>query len=231
VTTEYLDSLTAALSFDRSLARRVRKEFEDHLQQAVAADPSADRAGAERRAIANCGDPRAIAAELAVTSLARRTKRLAFGLVLALLGVLLSMKGRVAWYAAMQWGLTDELRPFATTVGAVDRYAFWIAIFVGAAGWAYVSRPRRPSDYLPGNYSRHLHRFCLLCGAATVALAVCILADAMLAAIRLGPISPSPAFVVPIGSIVFEMACAIALIVLIRALTRRAVSTARLQQI
>jgi len=34
VTGEFLDSLAAALSFDRALARRVRKEFEDHLQQA-----------------------------------------------------------------------------------------------------------------------------------------------------------------------------------------------------
>src|SRR6516225_645532 len=111
VTGEFLDSLAAALSFDRALARRVRKEFEDHLQQAVAGDRSEDRQAAERRAVARLGDPRTIAAELAVTALAQRAKRLAGGLVLALLGVLLSMKGHGAWYAAMQWRIPDDMQP------------------------------------------------------------------------------------------------------------------------
>jgi hypothetical protein len=231
VTVEYLDSLTAALSFDRKLARRVRKEFEDHLAEAVAADPGADRVEAERRAVAICGDPRAIAAELAVTALAQRTKRLAVGLVLALLGVLLAMKGHVAWYTAMQWGVPDAMRSVATALGAVARYTFLTAIFVGTAGWAYASRRRLPSDYLHGKYSGHLTRFCLLSGVATAALVVCILVDAALATIRLYPISPSLAFSVPIGSISFEIACAGALIILIRALVRQVGCTARLQQI
>jgi hypothetical protein len=231
VTADYLDSLTAALSFDRSLARRVRREFEDHLEEALAADCCADRAEAERRAIADLGDPRAIAAELAVTALARRSKQLAGGLVLALLGVLLTMKGRVAWYAAMQWGISAEMQPAAATMGGITRYAFWTAIFIGAAGWVYGSRHRLPSDYLHGKYSRHLRRFCLLAGGATAALAVAIFGDAALTAMRLGPLSPSPAFFLPVGSIVFEIACAGALIALIRAVVRRAGSTARLQQI
>lgn len=231
MTAEYLDALTASLSFDRSLARRVRREFEDHLQEALAADPCADRAAAERRAIASLGDPRAIAAELAVTALARRSKQLAGGLVLALLGVLLAMKGRVAWYAAMQWGIAADMQPAAATAGAVTRYAFWAAIFIGAAGWAYASRHRLPSDYLHGKYSSHLRRFCVLAGAATAALAVSIFGDATLTAMRLVPLSPSPAFFLPVGSIGFEIACAGALIALIRALVRRAGSTARLQQI
>jgi putative transposase len=40
VTTEFLDSLAGALSFDRSLARRVRREFENHIQEATAAKNS-----------------------------------------------------------------------------------------------------------------------------------------------------------------------------------------------
>ena len=51
---EYLESLAAALGFDRSLSRRVREEVEDHLRMAVAADPKGDRLEAEQRAIANC---------------------------------------------------------------------------------------------------------------------------------------------------------------------------------
>jgi hypothetical protein len=231
VTCEFLDSLAAALSFDRALARRVRKEFEDHLQQAMAADQSEDRKAVARRAVARLGDPRTIAAELAVTALAERAKRLAGGLVLALLGVLLSMKGHVAWYAAMQWRIPEDMQSLAVTIGAIDRYTFLTAIFVGAASWVYGSRRRRPADYLHRTYCRAFYRFCLLSAAATAALVVCILGDGVLAAIRLGAISPSFDFLVPIGSIVFEAVCASALIVLIGMLVRRAQSTARLQQI
>jgi hypothetical protein len=230
VTPEYLESLAAALSFDRALAWRVRKEFEDHLQEAVAADPCEDRREAERRAIAKCGDPQAIAAELAVTSLARQTRRLAAAVVLALIGVLLSMKGHVAWYGAMQWPIPDDMRPVATAIGAISRYAFVAAMVLAAAGWLYGSWRRPPADYLRRTFFRYLRRFCLLAGVATAALAVGVLSDAALAAIRLGPISPSLAFFVPVGSIAFEIACAGALAALIRALARRVVFTAHLQQ-
>jgi dsRNA-specific ribonuclease len=42
VISDYLESLVGALSFDRSLSRRVRQEVEDHLREAVAADPMGD---------------------------------------------------------------------------------------------------------------------------------------------------------------------------------------------
>jgi hypothetical protein len=58
VISDYLDSLVGALSFDRPLSGRVRQEVEDHLREAVAADPAGDGPEAERRAIANFGDPR-----------------------------------------------------------------------------------------------------------------------------------------------------------------------------
>ena len=228
---EYLATLTAALSFDARLAQRVRREFADHLAEAVAADPSSDRAEAERRAVARCGDPQAIAAELAVTLLARRTQRLALWLVLVLLGVLLAMKGHVAFYALMQWGVPDAMRPVAAALGTVARYTFLTAAAVGAASAAYGIRRRHPSSYLHTRFARHLHRFCLLAGTAAVALVVCILVDAVLAAIRLGSLQPSAAFIVPVASIAFEFAGAAALIVLIGTLLRRARSTARLNQL
>jgi hypothetical protein len=57
---DYLESLAGALSFDRSLSRCVQQEVEDHLWEAVATDPIGDRLEAERRAIANFGDPHII---------------------------------------------------------------------------------------------------------------------------------------------------------------------------
>ncbi len=230
MTAEYLDSLTEALSFDRSLARRVRSEFEDHLEEAMACDQCEDRVEAERRAIAKCGDPRAIAAELAVTSLARRSRRLAVGIVVVLVSILLVMKGRIAWYAAMQWGIPDSVQPVAMTLGTVAHHAFAVAMFLGMTSWVYGSWRRSPSIYSHRAYFKYLHRFCLLAGVATAALAVCILTDAALATIRLEPISPSAAFFVPVGSIAFELFCVTALIILIRSLVRRAVFASHLQR-
>jgi hypothetical protein len=69
---DYLDGLSRELDFDRSLARCVRQEVEDHLWEAVAADPTGNLLEAQRRAVANFGDARVIAAQFAVVSLADR---------------------------------------------------------------------------------------------------------------------------------------------------------------
>ena len=97
------------------------ENLKNHIQEATAADPSGDRRDAELQAIARCGDPYAIAGEFAAIALARRAKRLAFGLVLALLGVLLAMKGHGAWYAAMEWGVPLHMQPAAMIIGAIAR--------------------------------------------------------------------------------------------------------------
>ena len=225
---EYLDTLQAALRFDRSLAQRVRKEFEDHLRQAVAADPSEDRRRAEERVIANCGDPRAIATELAIISLARQTKRTAVAIVLVLAGLLLLMRGFIAWYAAIQWVISDDLKPLAATIGMFTRYAFWTATLIGVAAWAYGSRHRSPSDYAYTIYSRHLHRFCMLSSIATAALLVCVVGGGALAAIRLASTSPSIAFFIPVLSVALQVLAAGTLVILIRTLTRQAAFTAGL---
>ena len=227
---EYLDTLQAALRFDSSLARRVRKEFEDHLRGAVAADPCEDRRQAEQRAIANCGDPRAIATELAIISLARRTKRLAVIIVLVLAGVLLLMRGLIAWYAAIQWAISDDMKPLAATIGIVIRYTFGTAMFIGTAAWAYGSRHRLPSDFAYAQYSRHLNRFRMLSSIATAALLVCVLSGGALTIIRLTSTNPSIAFCIPVLSVALEVLAAGTLVILIRGLTRQAEFTAGLHK-
>jgi hypothetical protein len=230
VISEYLDTLQAALRFDSSLARRVRKEFEDHLREAVAADPCEDRRQAEQRAIANCGDPRAIATELAIISLARRTKRLAVIIVLVLAGVLLLMRGLIAWYAAIQWPISEDMKPLAATIGIVIRYTFGTATLIGAAAWAYGSRHRLPSDYAHAEYSRHLNRFRMLSSIATAALLVCVLGGGALTMIRLTSTLPSIAFFIPVLSVALELLAAGTLVILIRGLIRQAEFTAGLQR-
>jgi hypothetical protein len=200
------------------------------LREAVAADPSEDRGQAEQRAIANCGDPRAIAIELTVISLARRAKRLSAVIVLVLAGVLLLMRGLIAWYAAVHWAISDDMTPLAEAIRIVARYAFVSAAFAGAAAWVYGSRYRLPSDYDYAKYSRHLHRFCVLSSIATAALLVCVFSAGVLTTIRLASTDPSIVCFIPVLSIGLELLAAVALIILIRALTRQAEFTAGLQK-
>ena len=84
VISSYLERPARELEFDPSLSRRVRREVEDPLREAVAADPTPDRVEAERRAVARFGDPREIAAQFAVVSLARQARRIGVGAVLVI---------------------------------------------------------------------------------------------------------------------------------------------------
>ena len=128
---DYLESLVHALNFDRSLSRRVREEVEVHLREAVAADLRCAGPEAERRAIANFGDPQLIAAQFAVVSLAKRTRGVGNAVVLVIASVFITMKARVAWYAVMQCAIGDDIRAVSGIVGSIDRYAFWLSVISG----------------------------------------------------------------------------------------------------
>ena len=174
---DYLESLVHALNFDRSLSRRVREEVEVHLREAVAADPRCAGPEAERRAIANFGDPRLIAAQFAVVSLVKRTRGLGTAVILVIASVFITMKVRVAWYAVMQWTTRDDMKAIGEFVGLIDRYAFLSSVVVGIGGWAYISS-RRLSPGLDAGYRRQLRRSFILCVVATTALALSVHAHA-----------------------------------------------------
>jgi len=220
---DYLDRLGGALSFDRALAHRVRVEIEDHLREGMAADPSPDRRGAEERAIAACGDPRALVAEFAVIALAKRTRRLGVGFFLGIAGVLIAMKARVAWYALMECLMRDDVRSAAAFVGSIDAGAFWASLVLGIAGAAYLGGGRAPTS-LP-----RMRRFRLLCVAATAALTVSVISDGVLTSIRLATAAASAPYF-PVFSILFEISCTVVLIAMIRDLAQRATFTAALQK-
>jgi hypothetical protein len=225
VIAEYLNRLAGALSFDPSLARRVRDELADHLLEKVAADPGGDRRAAEERALAACGDPRALAAEFALLALTRPTRRLAVGLPVGIAAVFLVMEARVAWYAAMQWTLCDELKAVARFVLSLDAYAFLAAVAIGVGGCVHFGWRRLFSHPHP----RPLRGFCRVSAMATGALVVSIASDGVLTALRLRGVGMSPATVVPLLSMAAEIAPAIVLIATIRTLARRAASTAALR--
>jgi hypothetical protein len=227
VISEYLESLADALGFDRSLSQCVRQEVEDHLWEAVAADPMGDGLEAERRVVASFGDPHAIAAQFAIVSLAKQTRRVGVAVILVIAGVFTTMKARVAWYALMQWTMGDDMRVVGAIVGLIDRYAFWLSVIIGIGGWAYISSRRIPAAFNAG-YRQQLRRSFLLCAAATALLVVSVISDGVLTAFQLLGAQLCAASLIPIVSIAIEIVCACLLVFRICGITRRATFTAAL---
>ena len=226
---DYLDGLSRELDFDRSLARCVRQEVEDHLWEAVAADPTGNLLEAQRRAVANFGDARVLAAQFALVSLAKQSRRAGVAAVLVITGIFIAMKARVAWYAATQWAISDDLRAVGGLVGMIDRYAFLLAAIVGLGGWLYIRSREIPAALHPA-YRRQLHRFLVLCCTATAALAVSVVSDAVLTALNLRGTELSAASVVPIFSMTIEIACVGMLVFHIYGIAQRAASAAALMK-
>ena len=76
---DYLDALARELSYDGTLARRVRIEVEDHLWEAAAARPGGPTPDNQRQAIAAFGDPGELATCYVSASLLSRVRRTAVG--------------------------------------------------------------------------------------------------------------------------------------------------------
>lgn len=224
---DYLESLAGALSFDRSLSRRVRQEVEDHLRQAVVADPAGDGLETQQRAIANFGDPNVIAAQFAVVSLAQQTRRVGVAIILLIAGVFIAMKARVAWYTVMQCAISDDIRTVSGIIGSIDRYSFWLSVIIGIGGWAYISR-RRIFAASHSAYRKQLRRFFLVCTVAAGALVISVISDGVLTALRLPGTELSAEFLIPVFSVAIEIVCAGVLVCQIRGITQRATSTATL---
>ena len=224
---DYLERLARELSFDRSLARNVRQEVEDHLWEAVAADPTGNMLAAQQRAIANFGDARAIAAQFAVISLARHSRRAGAAAVLVIASVFIAMKARIAWNAAAQLAIGEDMRAVSGLVVLIDRYAFWLSVIIGLGGWAYIVSRRIPAGFYPA-YRKQLRRFFVLCCAAAAALVVSVISDGVLTALLLRGMELSAGLLVPVFSMAIEIACVGILVFHIRGITRRTASTAAL---
>jgi hypothetical protein len=224
---DYLERLARELSFDQSLARNVRQEVEDHLWEAVAADPAGNMLAAQQRAIANFGDARAIAAQFAVISLARHSRRAGAAALLVIAGVFIAMKARIAWNAAAQLAIGEDMRAVSSLVIQIDRYAFWLAVIIGLGGWAYIVSRRITAGFNPA-YRRQLRRFFVLCCAAAAALVVSVISDGVLTALLLRGMELSAGLLVPVFSMAIEIACVGILVFHIRGITRRTASTAAL---
>ena len=224
--TACLDQLTRELSFDPSLARRMRAEAEDHLQEAVASDPMGVTTEAERRAIARFGAARDIAAQCAVPSLVKQVKNAGAAATLIAVGVLIAMKIRIATYAATSQVVSDDpaLDRLRTVISTIDRYAFWCGLLIAICGWAYISIVCA-SDEARLVWPKRLRL--LTYAAAAVAVVITVASDTVLTALRLLP-AGQVAILFPCLTIGLEAALAIALVLRLRVTMRRLASSARL---
>ena len=221
----YAERLARALRFDPALSRCVRREVEDHLRETVSAYPTDDALEAERRAVMNFGDPDVIAAQFAVVSLARQARRVGIGSIAMIAAVFIAMKGRLAWYAVMECS-GEQMGGLGQIVVSIDRYAFWLAVLAGMAGWMYIGSRPIPTAFT-FEYRAQLRRFCLVCLAATSALIVSVISDGLLTSLRLTGVGWSVAAGIPFVSMAIEVVCSVALVVSIRRMSRRMVSTGR----
>ena len=205
---DYLESLTRELRFDPQLSRRVRREVEDHLLDAVADAAATCPEDAAHAAVARFGDPRLIARHYAPSSLLQQTRRVGGILIFAIAAILVLMKGRVALYEAMQWRVNHDWLGGLGTIGPlINRYVFEVAIVLGILGWLYIAS-RRPAATIDDDYRHQLKRSLLLSAAASALLIASIGLDTILGGMRIVEAGMSPAVAIPLLSIAIEVGLA-----------------------
>jgi hypothetical protein len=217
---DYLDTLARELSFDSALSLRVRKEVEDHFWQAAAGELDVPRREAERRAVANFGDPRELARQYAASSLLVHIRRVGAVLILALGGIFVAMKGRVAWYGLVQWDLNEDLKIINAIAVPIDHYAFMAALATAIAASGYIVTRRAPTAFHQA-YGRELNRCAVLCAAAASALLLAVVIETILTGLRLSAVEVSASALVPALSMAAEIAFAGVLVLQVHAAIRR----------
>jgi hypothetical protein len=202
--TEYLDALSREFGFDTALGHRVRSEVEDHLRESTPNQPGMDPVEAQRRAIAEFGDAREIARQYAASSLFAQTRRVGGIALLALIVVYAGMKGRGAWYALMQWGLSDHLKEVVPTWISIDLNAFRIALAVGIIGLGYIGTRRAPTSFHQA--CRRQVTCCVVLSAITAcALVASVVTDTIITGLRLLEAKLTASALVPLLSIAAEI--------------------------
>jgi hypothetical protein len=212
----FAELLAGKLYFNPSLSRRVRQEVQDHLSEAAAAGPPGNRSATVQRAIANFGDPQAIAEQFATAWLARQSWNIGVTVILVISSVLVAMRARLTWYTAAHWGLSEHVTGLAKLVGLIDACAFWLSVIVGIAGCAYLGVRRVPSTAQCAAHCSKLRHVLLLGAVAAAALSVSVVGDAVLTALRLLGREFSAECLIPISSMVIEIVCAGILIFCVR---------------
>jgi hypothetical protein len=177
---------------------------------------------------ADFGDPHTIAAQFATAWLARQTWKIGLTVILVISSVFVAMKARVTWYAPAQWGLSDDVRGVAKTVGLIDACAFWLSVIVGIVGCTYLVVRRAPPTALCAAHCSRLRHLLFLSAVSSAALIVSVIGDGVLTALRLVGREFSADFLIPISSMVIEIVCAGILVFSVRSIVVRMTHTTAL---
>jgi hypothetical protein len=172
----------------------------------MAADPTNGGIAAEQRAIAEFGDAQAIAAQFAMISVTEQMRKLGLALIIVIAGVFVAMKGRIAWYALADGDLGHDMTPITRIVGSIDRYSFWLSAIVGICSFAYVAGRPIPT-LVDARYCKQLRCVLVACLATIAPLGLSVISDGVLTAIRLVGAELCVWSLVPIGTMVIEIAC------------------------
>jgi hypothetical protein len=207
---EYGAALAHELAFDGPLARRVRQEVEDHLWEASVAEGGGDSVAAQRRVVARFGDCRVIAAQYVAISLYRQTRNVGAVAVFVIAGIYLAMKGRLAWYGLMHWGMGDQLRATLELAIPVIRYNFMAALGLGIIACAYSASRKTPLRLDPV-HRRQLRLSQLLSAAATAAIGLSVACDIAVTMLRLVEATGSVQTLMPLGLVAAETILALGL--------------------
>jgi hypothetical protein len=204
VISAYAADIADKLDFDPSLSRRVRQEVEDHLWESMSASSTTNGFMTAQAVIARFGDAQTLAAEFATVWLAEQARKLSSASVLLLLGLLVMMKARLAWYGLAQWTLADEVRAVGLTVGLVDAYAFWVAVGFAVAGWGLMFSHRVAASCKA--QCRRIRCVVYMTSVSTFALMVSVACDVVLTVLRFVGRDFSAQALIPIASVAAESA-------------------------
>lgn len=226
--TDYLAVLARDLGFDPALSRRVRLEVEDHLWQA--ADARGGRSVENQlQAILSFGEPRELGRGYLTASLLTQIRCAGIVMIFAAVAVYLAMKARVAWYDWMRWEPNSDFTAVSAIALQFDRYATMLAIIAALIACAYIATRRAPAR-INTSYRKQLNRCIVLCSASACALSVCVATEMVLTGVRLSGMPWSAAAVIPVLSLVVEIAAVFGFVFSIHTTIRRKALAASLLQ-
>lgn len=204
---DYGAAIARELRFDAKLARRVRAEVEDHLQEWLASSAEPSSPCAQEDAIHAFGDPRELARAFVPGALAALARRATALVALGLIGIFEVMNARVAWYGWMQWSPGEQLRAANTICLPADRLAFALAFTLSLTALVYAMTRRTPAR-LDAAYGREIRR-CIRLGSATLAaLFAAVAIELILTGIRFAEAELDASALVPAFSLMAEIAVA-----------------------
>jgi hypothetical protein len=141
-------------------------------------------------------------------------------MILAATAIYVSMKARVAWYDWMRWEPTPDYMAVSAFALPIDRYATMLAIIGALVACVYIATRRAPAR-VDWSYRNSLNSCIVLCGASAAGLSVSVATEVVLTGVRLSGTQWCAATVVPLLSLLVEIAAVIVFVLSIRTTIRR----------